>query len=58
MIKNETERGANPYSGGHEEVVADLVSRKRNFSKERSISPVPFSSTIRTESLSDVKMRV
>ena len=44
LIKNETERGENPYTGGYEEVTSDLVSKRRNIPKERKISPVPFSS--------------
>ena len=58
MIKNEGESGSNPYPGGHAEVTASLVSRPRNFVKERNISPVPFNPSVRSSRISDIKMRV
>jgi hypothetical protein len=39
MVKNEDPSGLNPYSGGHPNIAADLVVRKRNVDRERKISP-------------------
>lgn len=56
MTKNEDVEGSNPYAGGHPNVASDLVVRKRNIAKEKSISPRAFNATHRTSSRHDDKI--
>mmetsp|Transcript_10825 Transcript_10825/g.13611 ORF Transcript_10825/g.13611 Transcript_10825/m.13611 type:complete len:118 (+) Transcript_10825:899-1252(+) len=58
MVVNEDEEGSNPYAGGHEDISADLVSRKRNYDKERRISPVSFNPRHKTSTRQDDKVAV
>jgi len=57
-VKNETEGGQNPYTGGFSEQSKDMVARKRNLIKERSVSPVPFDSNCRSVHRSNDKVNV
>jgi len=58
LVKNETESGQNPYTGGYEEQSKDLVSRKRDLIKERSISPRPFDANCKHSHRSNDKVHV
>ena len=58
VIKNEDKVGANPYTLGYEAIAKTVVERKRDLSKERNISPVPFNNHVRGTKARDDKIRV
>lgn len=58
IIKNEEKNGANPYSMGYKDIAKETTERKRNISKERNISPIPFNSLVRTSKAMDDHMKV
>ena len=57
-FKNEDKAGANPYTLGYEAIAKKVVERKRDVSKERNISPIPFNNNVRESKANDDKKRV
>ena len=58
IIHNPEVTGNNIYPGGNKVVAEALLTRKRDISKERSISPVAFNSTFRTSSCFEDKLEL
>ena len=58
ILKNEDEQGKNPYPGGLNLIGAELTSRRRNLTKEKAVSEVPFTGTVRNVNLNDEKLKV
>ena len=58
VIKNEDKEGANPYTLGYKQIEKLNIERKRNLSKEREISPKPFTSLVRESKANDDKLKI
>ena len=58
VVKNEDKQGSNPYTQGYKQIAKEVVERKRDFSKERQISPIPFNNNCRATKASDDKAKV
>ena len=58
MIKNEDPKGSNPFPGTFHELSMDAIMRKRDYKKERNISPVAFNAIHPTSSRHDDKVSI